>query len=102
MDEESEKTGSDLYPGNNRNDLLGLGKAGNSDSKEDQFRSPHFFSMAHLPSFGKNWLDHFIPNEDMQNIYLTSEVVRNVVMLQSLYVAKTYRDLLKIKCHYNK
>ena len=39
------------------------------------------FSMQGVPKFGKNWLDNFIPNEEMQNTFITSEVVRNVLML---------------------
>jgi hypothetical protein len=46
-----------------------------------QLKSPHFFSMTGIPKFGKSWLDNFIPDEDLQNTFLTSEVVRNVIML---------------------
>jgi hypothetical protein len=53
----------------------------NLDNLRAQLKSPHFFSMTGIPKFGKNWLDNFIPDEDMQNTFLTSEVVRNVIML---------------------
>ena len=28
-------------------------------------QSPHFFSTAGLPKFSKNWLDNFIPDEEL-------------------------------------
>ncbi|CAI2370587.1 unnamed protein product [Moneuplotes crassus] len=62
--------------------------------------NPHFFSMSQLPAFGKNWLDHFIPDDDMQQLFVTSEVARNIIMLQCLYFVKVYRDLLKYKLSY--
>lgn len=37
-----------------------------------------FFDISGFPKFGKNWLDNFIPDKNLQNIYLTSEVIRNV------------------------
>ncbi|CDW76407.1 pyrroline-5-carboxylate reductase [Stylonychia lemnae] len=40
-----------------------------------QLKSPHFFSMSGIPKFGKNWLDNFIPDDEMQNVFLTSEVL---------------------------
>lgn len=86
MSEFNKKSSVDLFSTGRRNELLGLGKNTTNDSKEHPLTSkvlnPHFFSMAQLPSFGKNWLDHFIPNDDMQQLYVTSEVVRNVLMLQ--------------------
>ena len=51
--------------------------------------------MTGIPKFGKNWLDNFIPDEDMQNTFLTSEVVRNVIMLQCVYYASIYCDILR-------
>ena len=60
-------------------------------------KSPHFFSMSGIPKFGKNWLDNFIPDEDMQNVFLTSEVVRNVLMLQAVYYASLFYDLYRYK-----
>ena len=65
-----------------------------------QMQSPHFFSMTGIPKFGKNWMDNFIPDEEMQNIFLTSEVVRNVLMLQCVYFASLYHDLFKYKQSY--
>lgn len=62
-----------------------------------QLKSPHFFSMSGIPKFGKNWLDNFIPDEEMQNVFLTSEVVRNVIMLQCVYYVSVYSDLVKHK-----
>lgn len=53
--------------------------------------------MSGIPKFGKNWLDNFIPDDEMQNIFLTSEVVRNVLMLQCVYFTSVYGDLLKYK-----
>jgi hypothetical protein len=53
--------------------------------------------MQGVPKFGKNWLDNFIPNEEMQNVFITSEVVRNVLMLQCIYVANVYNELLSYK-----
>ena len=60
-------------------------------------KSPNFFQMSGIPKFGKNWLDNFIPDEEMQNIFMTSEVVRNVVMLQCVYYASVYNDLVLYK-----
>jgi hypothetical protein len=60
-----------------------------------QLKSPHFFSMTGIPKFGKNWLDNFIPDEELQNTFLTSEVVRNVLMLQCVYLASVYSEILR-------
>jgi hypothetical protein len=51
--------------------------------------------MTGIPKFGKNWLDNFIPDEDMQSTFLTSEVVRNVIMLQCIYYASVYNDIIR-------
>lgn len=51
--------------------------------------------MTGIPKFGKNWLDNFIPDEDLQNTFLTSEVVRNVIMLQSVYLTSVYSEILQ-------
>jgi hypothetical protein len=37
----------------------------NTDTLRSQLKSPHFFSMTGIPKFGKNWLDNFIPDEDL-------------------------------------
>ena len=56
-------------------------------------KSANFFQMSGIPKFGKNWLDNFIPDEEMQNTFMTSEVVRNVVMLQCVYYAHVFNSL---------
>ena len=43
--------------------------------------SQNFFKMSGMPKFGKQWLDNFIEDPDLQNTFITSEVVRNVLML---------------------
>jgi hypothetical protein len=65
-----------------------------TDNLRSQLKSPHFFSMTGIPKFGKNWLDNFIPDEDMQNTFLTSEVVRNVIMLQCVFYTSVYGEIL--------
>lgn len=50
--------------------------------------------MTGIPKFGKSWLDNFIPDEEMQNTFLTSEVVRNVIMLQCVYYTSVYGEIL--------
>jgi hypothetical protein len=52
--------------------------------------------MTGIPKFGKSWLDNFIPDEEMQNTFLTSEVVRNVIMIQCVYLASIYADVLAL------
>ena len=47
--------------------------------------------------FGKQWLDNFIEDPDLQNTFITSEVVRNVLMLQCVFYASVYNDLLLYK-----
>lgn len=63
-------------------------------------KSANFFQMSGIPKFGKHWLDNFIPDEEMQNTFMTSEVVRNVVMLQCIYYASIYNDLVLYKHTY--
>ena len=53
--------------------------------------------MSGIPKFGKNWLDNFIPDEEMQNTFMTSEVVRNVLMLQCVFYASVFNDLALYK-----
>jgi len=77
------------------NRLLAIEDQPHSDTLRSQLKSPHFFSMTGIPKFGKNWLDNFIPDEELQNTFLTSEVVRNVVMLQCVYVTSVYGEIIK-------
>ena len=63
-------------------------------------KSPNFFQMSGIPKFGKNWLDNFIPDEEMQNTFMTSEVVRNVLMLQCIFYASVYNELVLYKHTY--
>ena len=60
-------------------------------------KSPNFFQLSGIPKFGKNWLDNFIPDEEMQNTFMTSEVVRNVLMLQCVYFASIFNELVIYK-----
>lgn len=60
-------------------------------------KSANFFQMSGIPKFGKNWLDNFIPDEELQNTFMTSEVVRNVIMLQCMYFASIYNELFLYK-----
>ena len=57
--------------------------------------------MSGIPKFGKNWLDNFIPDEEMQNTFMTSEVVRNVIMLQCMFFSSIYYELFLYKHTYN-
>jgi len=59
--------------------------------------SQNFFKMSGMPKFGKQWLDNFIEDPDLQNTFITSEVVRNVLMLQCVFYASVYNDLLLYK-----
>ncbi len=34
-----------------------------------------------MPKFSKQWLDNFISDPELQQTFITSEVVRNAVML---------------------
>ena len=40
---------------------------------------------------------HIIPDEELQNVFVTSEVVRNIIMLQCVYYASIYNELLRYK-----
>ena len=57
----------------------------------------NFFSMSGMPKFGKQWLNNFIADSELQNAFVTSEVVRNMVMLQCLFYASVYNDLMLYK-----
>lgn len=63
-------------------------------------KSTNFFQMSGIPKFGKNWLDNFIPDEELQNTFMTSEVVRNVVMLQCVYYTSVFNELWMYKHSY--
>ena len=63
-------------------------------------KSPNFFQMSGIPKFGKNWLDNFIPDEEMQNTFMTSEIVRNVLMLQCVFYASVFNELVLYKHTY--
>ena len=56
-----------------------------------------FFQMSGMPKFGKQWLDNFISDPELQNTFITSEVVRNVLMLQCVFYASVYNDLMLYK-----
>jgi hypothetical protein len=58
--------------------------------------------MSGIPKFGKNWLDNFIPDEEMQNTFMTSEIVRNVLMLQCIFLSSVYNELVLYKYTFNK
>lgn len=68
-------------------------RLGASESLQAGMKSANFFQMSGIPKFGKNWLDNFIPDTSMQEIFMTSEVVRNVSMLQCIYYASLFNDL---------
>jgi len=53
--------------------------------------------MSGIPKFGKNWLDNFIPDEEMQNTFMTSEIVRNVLMLQCVFFCSVFNELALYK-----
>lgn len=53
--------------------------------------------MSGMPKFGKQWLNNFIADGELQNAFVTSEVVRNMVMLQCLFYASVYNDLMIYK-----
>jgi hypothetical protein len=59
--------------------------------------SMNFFKMSGMPKFGKQWLDNFIEDSELQNTFITSEVVRNLLMLQCVFYASVYNDLLLYK-----
>jgi hypothetical protein len=64
---------------------------------QNVMQSPDFFKMSGMPRFGKQWLDNFIDDPELQNTFLTSEVVRNVLMLQCIFFASIYNDLMIYK-----
>lgn len=62
-----------------------------------RIESSNFFKMSGMPKFGKQWLDNFIADGDLQNTFLSSEVVRNIVMLQCIFFASIFNDLIIYK-----
>lgn len=48
---------------------------------QNQQSPGNFFAMSGMPKFGKQWLNNFIADSELQNAFVTSEVVRNMVML---------------------
>jgi NADP oxidoreductase coenzyme F420-dependent len=50
-----------------------------------------------MPKFSKQWLDNFITDPELQQTFITSEVVRNALMLQCVFMASVYNDLLLYK-----
>lgn len=50
-----------------------------------------------MPKFGKQWLDNFIADSELQNTFLQSEVVRNLIMLQCIFYASIFNDLIIYK-----
>lgn len=63
----------------------------------NRLESSNFFKMSGMPRFGKQWLDNFIQDQELQNTFLTSEVVRNLVMLECVFYASVFNDLLLYK-----
>lgn len=62
-----------------------------------RLESSNFFKMSGMPRFGKQWLDNFIQDQELQNTFLTSEVVRNLVMLECVFFASVFNDLILYK-----
>lgn len=50
-----------------------------------------------MPKFGKHQLENFIKDPELQQQFVTSEVVRNALMLQCVYIASIHNDLLQYK-----
>ena len=72
--------------------LSGVGSA-----QMPRLESSNFFKMSGMPRFGKQWLDNFIQDQELQNTFLTSEVVRNLVMLECVFFASVFNDLILYK-----
>ena len=52
-----------------------------SGAQKNRLQSPDFFKMSGMPKFGKQWLDNFIEDPELQNTFVASEVVRIVLLL---------------------
>jgi hypothetical protein len=72
-----------------------------NNSKQEQPLNPQmknsFFDQSGMPKFGKHQLDNFIKDPELQQQFVTSEVVRNALMLQCVYIASVHNDLLQYK-----
>ena len=64
---------------------------------KQRVESSNFFKMSGMPKFGKQWLDNFIADAELQNTFISSEVVRNLVMLQCIFYASIFNDLIIYK-----
>jgi hypothetical protein len=60
-------------------------------------QASNFFDRTGMPKFSKQWLDNFITDPDLQQTFITSEVVRNALMLQCIFMASVYNDLILYK-----
>ena len=57
----------------------------------------HHFSLQNLPQVGQSWLNQFLPDVKMQQTCVTSEIVRNVILIQCLYMTKIVYELQRTK-----
>ena len=71
--------------------------ASHTTPKKPRIESSNFFKMSGMPKFGKQWLDNFITDSELQNTFLSSEVVRNLIMLQCIFYASIFNDLIIYK-----
>ena len=71
--------------------------SGVNSAQMPRLESSNFFKMSGMPRFGKQWLDNFIQDQELQNTFLTSEVVRNLVMLECVFFASVFNDLILYK-----
>lgn len=62
-----------------------------------QIITPNHYSFSSLQSIGTSWLNKFLPDIKMQQAYVTSAVVKNVIMLQCVYIARIFKDLNRAK-----
>ncbi len=74
-----------------------MGSTGSASHTMPRLESSNFFKMSGMPRFGKQWLDNFIADQELQNTFLTSEVVRNLVMLECVFFASVFNDLILYK-----
>ena len=69
----------------------------NQTPMKQRVESSNFFKMSGMPKFGKQWLDNFIADAELQNTFISSEVVRNLIMLQCIFYASIFNDLIIYK-----